>query len=206
MQACAPRGPRGRPPAPPADATLWGLKVNSVATKPVSAGGGKLLVPLLVGTSGDPSASKTSVQLTWLTSHAPLGDNGSLALPPPSVDLPTAALSAEISFPEGYEVNFTGSLRPVKHFSQPKPSPVSYQTDREVVPESYDFASAPPPRSASSRGAGVKAKVPKAGKRYLLEQLLVLPPGARLTATYGPPAPTETAATGWAESLRNALR
>lgn len=187
----------------PASATLWALKVNSVATKPVRTAQNRLLVPLLVGSPGRSGASKASVQLTWLTSQEPLGGNGTLKLHPPGVDMPIAALSAEVFLPEHHELRFGGSMKRVERFSQPQPSPVSYQTEKEVVPDGFDFATAPPPRSSGAGAAGVRAKVPKSGKRHLLEQLLVLPPGAQLTVDY---RPAEQPIESWGSFLKTAWR
>eukprot|EP00933_Yihiella_yeosuensis_P045557 TRINITY_DN40951_c0_g1_i1.p1 TRINITY_DN40951_c0_g1~~TRINITY_DN40951_c0_g1_i1.p1 ORF type:complete len:762 (-),score=87.61 TRINITY_DN40951_c0_g1_i1:434-2719(-) len=170
----------------PKNATLWTLKVNSVDTKPVRGRDGSLLVPLLVGTGNDGgvSASKTSVELVWLTDMSPLEPlNGTLALDPPRVDLPVSTLMVQLNFPESYQANFSGSLREVEKFSQSQPTPISYETGEDVVERGFDFGSMPPPRS-KVKSSGVQAKLPKTGKRYLFEELLVVHGQAKLEVRY----------------------
>jgi len=177
---------RGIPP----DATLWSLKVNSVDTKPVRGRNGALMVPLLVGAAAamqDDASSRSSVELAWLLTHSPLGNNGSIDLAPPQLDVPISALSVEVQFPNAYDVHFTGSLMRVSSFSQKQPSSVSYETGSSMIAKDFDFPSMPPPGSASSSREGVKAKVPRLGRRYAFEKLLVVNDSASLSASYGPP-------------------
>lgn len=183
----------------PASATLWSLKVNSLDTKPVRGREGAVMVPLLVGSQGSGEGGavpKTSVELAWLSTRNALGQNGTIDLNPPRIDVPISALSVEVQFPNGYLVNFTGSLEEVSKFSQRQPSAKNYETGKEVTEKDFDFASmAPPSRGSSSSQAGVKAKVPKMGSRYLFERLLVVNGSATLSVAYTQPPSNEPK--GW---------
>jgi len=190
----------------PQAATLWSVKVNSLSTKPARGSKASLLVPLMVGSGGEDGAvaAKSSVELAWLTSADPLREHGTMVLDPPSIDLPLSVLLAEVHFPDAFEVNFTGSVKQVQRFSQPQPSPVSYETGEDVVPKDFDFAAM---GGASIKGghkgsAGVKAKMPKYGHRYLFEQLLVVNGSAHLNLTFGPlPVNKSDGQGSWAETL-----
>lgn len=179
----------------PASATLWSLKVNSLDTKPVRGRQGALMVPLLVGPQGTAEGGgvpKTSIALAWLSTREPLGENGTLDLFPPQVDVPISALSSEIQFPDGYLVNFTGSLTKVDKFSQRQPTTVNYETGQDIVVDNFDYNSkALPNRGSSGSKAGVKAKIPKAGTRHLFEKLLVVNGSATLSVAYSKPVQHE---------------
>merc|ERR1712217_357643 len=104
---------RGLPP----DARLTSLMVNSLPAKPVRGKHGALLIPLLVGTSSDGAGvQKTSVELTYLSQHAPLTDNGSVQLAPPRLDVPISTLLMDVQFPENYVLKFGGTLQKVSRF------------------------------------------------------------------------------------------
>jgi len=187
----------------PNSATLWSLKVNSLDTKPVRGREGALMVPLLVGSQGsaeDGGVAKTSIELAWLSTCNPLGDNGTLDLTSPQVDVPISALSVEVQFPNSYFVNFTGSLAQVDKFSQRQPTIKNYETGKEVAPREFDFASMPPPRRGSSgANGGVKARVPQTGTRYMFEKLLVVNGSATLSVAYNTSNPPQET-TGWLPS------
>lgn len=150
----------------PKEATIWSLRVNSLSAQPARGDDGKLLVPLLVGVPGESNegVQKTSVELTWMTKHPALGENGTISLSPPQLDMPTSALSIELQFPDEYLVNFTGSLKQVKLFSH-------------KLPHAKDFHSTKPKASA-------KASLPKQGARYRFEKILVVGSNAILQAIY----------------------
>jgi len=198
---------RGIPPA----ATLWSLKVNSLAAKPVLGPKGSLMVPLLVGPSfgvdGGASA-KTSVELAWLSQHEPLGASGNFSLNPPQLDMPISALSVEVQFPGAYMVSFAGSMEQVQRFSQKQAVSVSYDYGEEIVAKDFDFASMPPPTGGGAAPKeGVKAKVPKVGTRYRFEKVLVVNGSATLSASYSPAPPMpSTDSTGWAVWAASMLR
>jgi len=149
------------------------------------------------GSASGAASMKTSVELAWLMPIAPLGNNGTLQLNPPRVDMPVSALSVEIQFPENYVVNFTGSLKRVNEFSGAQPNPVSYETGEEVIEKGFDFGSAPRPKTS-----GVRAKLPQAGSRYRFEKLLVINGSATLSALYSQPVVHES---GWLAELKSAL-
>jgi len=175
----------------PDSATLWGLKVNNIDTKPVRGRHGGLMVPLLVGPQGQADAGlvpKTSIELAWLSTSDALGENGTLVLNPPQVDLPISALSVEIQFPEGYVVNFSGSLLHVDKFSQRQPRVVNYETGQDMTTGEFDFNSMPRQKGGSSSKAGVKAKAPKMGTRHFFEKLLVVNGSAALSVAYSRPS------------------
>lgn len=193
----------------PGDATLWSLRVNSMPTTPVRGKNGTLMVPLLVGTSGESNqggmASKASVELAWMSQQAGLGDNGTLALSPPGIDMPISALSVEVQFPDAYEANFTGTLKRVSLFSHKQPSAVNYQTDRKVVEKDHKFGS--PPAPSQQTEAGVRATMPRQGTRYRFERILVVGDNAALSAQYATKvnASAECEASWW-ESLSSQIR
>ncbi|CAE6942483.1 unnamed protein product [Symbiodinium natans] len=169
----------------PQEAMIWTTRVNSVSAKPVRGRSGSLLVPLMVGNAAAAALqAKTSVEVAWLSSMTPLAANGTLRLNPPSVDVPIAALSMEVSFPEGYDVNFTGSLKQVESFAQKQPTVVNHETGDEVVHKDFDFASMPPPSKTQSKNMGVRSKVPRSGQRWRFEQLLVVDGSAHLELAY----------------------
>jgi len=172
----------------PAAATLWSLKVNSIDTKPVRGRQGSLMVPLLVGPQGHAEGGtvpKTSIELAWLATGEALGENGTLDLNPPRIDMPISALSVEVQFPSDYVVNFTGTLMEVDKFSQKQPKVINYETGSDVTQNEFDFNSMPKEgRGSSGSKVGLKAKVSKTGKRYMFEKLLVVNDSATLTAVY----------------------
>jgi hypothetical protein len=184
----------------PDSATLWGLKVNSINTKPVRGRHGALMVPLLVGPQGHADGGlvpKTSIELAWLSTPDALGENGTLVLNPPQVDLPVSALSVGIQFPQGYLVNFSGSLLQVDKFSQRQPRVVNYETGQDMSTQEFDFNSMPGQKSGSGSKAGVKAKVPKMGTRHLFEKLLVVNGSAALSVAYSRPPSTQSETRWW---------
>jgi len=128
----------------------------------------------------------------------PLGDNGTVVLDPPRVDLPVSALNVEIYFPEKYTVSFVGTLRNVSRFSHTRPSPVNYETGDEVVTKDFAFTGMPPTSKAQAKTAGVKAKIPREGHKYLLEELFIVNGSARLAANYGQ---TIASSRSWSESI-----
>jgi hypothetical protein len=190
----------------PASATLWSLRVNRLATTPVRGRDGTLMVPLLVGTSGESndggSAMKASVELSWMTEHAPLGENGTVVLSPPRVDMPVSALSVEVQLPEQYIANFTGTLQNVSIFSQRQPRAVNYQTDSHVVETDYRFSVAP----AQSDKSTVKVKIPRQGKRYRFEKILVVGGNAALSVNYTMDRSCATCDAGLWGTVARALR
>jgi len=190
----------------PLTATLLSLKVNSLDTNPVRNREGTLMIPLMVGSGGGPDQLKTSIELVWLCMHAPLGVNGTLDLTPPRVDIPISALSVDVQLPESFQVNFTGSLLRVKSFSQRQPTVVNYETGREVTQKDFDFGSMPSSGGTASSGVGVRAKVPKQGRRYLFEKLLVINGSADLSAAYSLPPPNTTEQWSWISGFGTALR
>jgi len=169
----------------PEAATVWSLRVNSLSTQPVRGRDGTLMVPLLVGKGGDSNdggaASKTSVELAWMTEHSSLGANGSLNLSPPRVDMPVSAMSVEVQLPEIYEVNFTSTLQNVSIFSHKQPHAVNYQTEKHDVEQGFKFGT--PPKPAEPK-ASVKAKIPRQGRRFRFEKILVVGDNAVLSAAY----------------------
>jgi len=153
------------------------------------------MVPLLVGPQGSANAGlvpKTSIELAWLSTLDALGKNGTLVLNPPQVDLPVSALSVEIQFPEGYLVNFSGSLLQAEKFSQRQPRVVNYETGQDMTTQEFNFNSMPRQKSSSGSKAGVKSKAPKAGTRHVFEQLLVVNGSAALSVAYSTPPSIET--------------
>ena len=218
----------------PNGAVIWEVLVNSVPTKPVrgsgtlSGGGGgggggsdvhgggnrsSILIPLLVGSSGvnDGSAQTTSVELAFLSEHNALGDNGTIDLSPPTLDIPATSLSVEIQMPSSYAVNFTGGLTRLKHgkaFSFRQPVVVNYNTGNTMTPDGHQFGFRK--RGGQRRGGesgesgrgehdgmgglsgkggraaavGAGTTTLKSGKAYRFEKLLVVGDGARLKAHY----------------------
>jgi hypothetical protein len=189
----------------PTSATLWSLKVNTLDTKPVRGRQGALMVPLLVGPQGsnkDGAVAKTSIELAWLSTGEALGENGTLELSPPQVDMPISALSVEVQFPAGYRVNFTGTLAQVDKFSQRQPTARNYETGTDVTNHAFDFNSGPSAKGGPSNSkVGMKAKVPKTGARYLFEKLLVVNGSATLSAAYTNTPTSMPKENGWTDGV-----
>lgn len=161
-----------------------------------------LMVPLLVGArqattsshdGDDHLAMKTSVELSWMTEHRPLGVNGTMTLSPPRLDMPISSLQVDVQFPEPLSTKFTNgnsetlTMKNVVAFTKPTPYGVNYQTDRKLVKKGHRFA------SGAAKGAkmSVKTEVPQGGKHYRFEKILVLHDGGSLAVEYWP-APEKT--------------
>jgi hypothetical protein len=182
----------------PKASQVWSLRVNSLATQPVRGGkrhsGAKgaedpadlLMVPLLVGPRPDDDGFglKTSVELSWMTQHEPLGKNGTVVLSPPRLDMPISALSVEVQLPEHLVANFTGSLMNVTTFSGSMPHAVNYETDQHVTRKGHKFATGDLAGHKENSKTSLKAKIPKGGTRYRFEKILVIGDGAALSASY----------------------
>lgn len=166
----------------PPDARLWSLLVNSKPAKPVQGKDGKLLIPLLVGLSGNSNegAQSASIELTYLIQRDPLADGGLVNLAPPSLNIPISKLLVEVQWPKMHHVKFTGSMQRVHTFSHALPQPVNHDVGTAIVAAGFDFNRAP----AYIPKAGVNVQVPRAGEKYRFEQLLVVDGGATLIAEY----------------------
>eukprot|EP00929_Paragymnodinium_shiwhaense_P001120 TRINITY_DN101341_c0_g1_i1.p1 TRINITY_DN101341_c0_g1~~TRINITY_DN101341_c0_g1_i1.p1 ORF type:complete len:708 (+),score=129.82 TRINITY_DN101341_c0_g1_i1:89-2212(+) len=166
----------------PADARLWSLVVNSKPAKPVKGTDGSLLIPLLVGMSGkgNAGAARTSVEVAYLVPRASMGDEGSLDLAPPRLDVPVSKLLAEVQWPETHDVQYKTSAQGVGRFSEAVPKPVNHDVGSDIVQSGFDFNRAPP----QIPKAGVNVQVPRAGTCRKFEQLLVVDGGVTLAATY----------------------
>ena len=178
----------------PRDALLWDLLVNSVPTKAVKGINGTLMVPLLVGRSGlnDGRAEATSVELSYLSTHRPLGPNGTLDLSPPSLDIPIAALSIEARLPSRARYNFTQPQ--VRKFSQSAPVIISNDVGSQVTRTGHPFGFKTKLDKDSPFSPSDKHGVPKAGTAYRFEKLLVLGGDAGLMASYQKIPPKSQAA------------
>lgn len=169
----------------PSDARLTSLTVNSIPAKPVKGKAGSLLIPLLVGTANDGAGmQKTSVELTYLSQHAPLAASGSLELPPPRLDIPISTFLMDLQFPESYKLNFKGTLQKVSRFTHPLPQPVSNDKGTDIVEHGFDFRN----MAQQVKTTGVNASVPKSGQLHRFQQLLVVDDGATLSVDYETPA------------------
>lgn len=166
----------------PADARIWSLIVNSKPAKPVRGEDGNLLIPLLVGVSGNSNvgAQTTSVELVYLRRRDPLGDTGVAQLAPPRLDIPISTLLMEVQWPESHEVKFRCAAKAVQGFSHSLPKPVNHDVGTDMVASGFNFNNAP----AHIPKAGVNVQVPRAGQRHRFEQLLVVDGGATLDAEY----------------------
>merc|ERR1711988_166868 len=127
------------------EAQIWSLMVNSVPAKPVRGKDGALLIPLLVGTGSDSNegAKRTSVEIAFLSQHEALGMRGTIDLAPPMLDIPTSKMLMEVQLPDGYVMEFNGSLQKVQNFSYPLPQPVNYDKGTDIVPYNFNFGSMP---------------------------------------------------------------
>merc|ERR1712217_74844 len=175
------------------------------------------MVPLLAGSPGgaiseDGLASKASVELAWMTEHPELGENGTLSLTPPRVDMPVSALSVELQFPKLYLVNFSGSMRRVQVFSHKQPAAVNYQTERFVVPSDYQFVGDkdwnPEGVETTTKASepNVKATLPKQGRRYRFEQILVVDGNVALNVTYAANRSSDESGKAWWEGISKVVR
>jgi len=186
----------------PADARLWSLMVNSQQAQPVRGKVGALLVPLLVGTAsdGNQGVQRTSVELTYLSQHEPLGPSGELPLAPPRLEVPISTFLMEVQLPQAYEVEFVGPLQEVARFSYPLPRPVDNSKGTDIVPAGFSFGT----MAQEVRRTGVSVEVPRAGQLRRFQRLLVVDGGAAMAATYRTPQ-AEVAELGWARRLGTML-
>jgi len=182
----------------PTDAQSWSLMVNSSPAKPVRGKDGALLIPLLVATGSDNNegAQRTSVEVAFTSQHEALGTNGTKDLAPLRLDIPISKLLMEVQMPEGYVLDFNGSVHKVSSFSSPKPRPVNYDKGTDIVPHNFNFSSMP----AEIPKKGVNVEIPRSGQRHCFERLLVMGDGATLAATYRTTEP-ETSP-GWLEDFK----
>jgi len=181
----------------PSDARLWSLLVNSKPAKPARGEDGSLLIPLLVGVSGNSNdaAQATSVELAYVLKRNSLGDKGVAHLAPPCLDIPISTLLMEVQWPDSQDVKFLASAQAVQTFSHSLPKPVNHDVGTDIVSSGFDFNRAP----AYMPKAGVNVQVPRAGRRHRFEQLLVVDGGATLTAEYHAKVSDETPK-GWRAS------
>lgn len=177
--------------------------VNSVPAKPVRGTDGALLIPLLVGTAsdGNQGVQKTSVEVAYLSQHAPLGAEGTFVLNPPKLDVPISTFLVEVQLPDGYEVEFTGPLQKVDRFSYQLPQPVNNDRGTDIVRYGFNFST----MAQEVKSTGVNVHVPQSGQRFRFQRLLVVDDGAAMTVAYK----TQTSvveARGYLGRLRDLLR
>jgi len=166
----------------PTDARIWSVMVNSRPAKPVRGRDGAHLVPLLVGTANDGNSGvqRTSVEVCYLSNHAPLGNDGKIQLAPPKLAVPISTLLVEVQMPTDYKVEYRASLQQVARFSYPIPQPVDNDKGTDLVPHGFKFG-----REAQElRRTGVNMQVPKAGQCHRFEQLLVVDGDASVEVSY----------------------
>jgi len=104
-------------------------------------------------------------------------------------------LSVDVQFPHDYTVNFTGSLNQVKIFNHKQPHAVNYQTKQDVVEWGYKFGASSP----GTAKASVKATIPKQGRRFKFEKILVVGGNAQLSISYA--ANTTECEKAWWQNL-----
>jgi hypothetical protein len=182
----------------PADARIWSLMVNSVPAKPVRGSDGALLIPLLVGTAsdGNQGVQKTSVEVAYLSQHTPLGGEGTLLVTPPKLDVPISTVLVEVQLPDGYDVEFTGSLQKVERFSYQLPQPVNNDRGTDMVQHGFNFST----MAQEVKSTGVNVRVPQSGQRFRFQRLLVVDGGAAMTVAYKTP-PSTVVARGYLASV-----
>jgi len=187
----------------PPTAASFTVLVNSMPTKPVVGEKGGLSVPLLVGAASEGHAGgsrRSSVELSYLSSGEPLGLNGTLRLPPPSLTIPISVLSVELRLPKGLEYNFSGSFgnESVAKLDYSLPRSVSYQKAKKVTRKGHNFdadAGDDPvledaTRHAEAAERGVKVEMPrKAGLSFFFQKLLVVDTALTLNVDFAPPPP-----------------
>jgi len=181
----------------PSKASMFTLRVNSVPTKPVHGenGDGSVLVPLLLGL--DPEAAnqggvlQTSVEVSYVSTHAPLDRNGTLALSPPRFTLPISVLTAHLRLPKDFEYKFTGGYgEPFDHLAYPIPSSFSYKTGKRVVEKDYEFTAIDDIWAEEEKDktiGAVKIVTPNTGRSFYFQRLLVVDSVLTLDAKYSQP-------------------
>jgi len=161
---------------------IWSSFVNNEPVSPVtdSIGVKVVLVPL---TSTMTSASVvgkddySTVELVYLTRHDKLGDQGTIKIFVPSLDVPINLLATEILFPGYLKTTFdAGDMKQIAAFSLSPPIPISKSTRRIVVPKEYDFLSSQYILEDNELAftSNVRVRLPQVGFPYRFEKLLVL--------------------------------
>ena len=182
----------------PTTASMFTLMVNSVPAKPVEGQGksndnNKILVPLLIGL--DPEAAnegnsmRTSVEVTYVSTHDSLGQNGTLPLAPPSFALPVSVLTSHLRLPLSYEYTFSGDFGTPRtdQLAYPIPAAFTYKTGKRVVEEDYEFSAiddiwAEEDKQETARS--VKIVTPNTGRSFYFHRLFVVDSVLSLNATY----------------------
>jgi hypothetical protein len=186
----------------PADARIWSLMVNSVPAKPVRGSDGALLIPLLVGTASNGNlnqgAQKTSVEVAYLSHHEPLGEEGTLLINPPRLDVPISTFLVELQLPQGYDMEFTGPLQKVDRFSYQLPQPVNNDRGTDLVQYGFNFGT----MAQEVKRTGVNVQVPKSGQHFRFQRLLVVDDGAAMTVAYKKTLPEKPAPVGRLDNFK----
>lgn len=178
----------------PASFKVWSLFVNNLPTQPVKNGKDtqSILIPLLPGSgvSNDGSCQTYTVELTYVSTHDPLGEAGNITILPPKIDLPISVMTAEIEAPPGYNWEWkSAGLQQVSKFSHKKPMTVNSNKDKHVVSSTHDFRYVL--EDTDTAGKSVRVKVPTTGRSVKFERLLVIVDTPSLLGMYvTPPLPT----------------
>ena len=183
----------------PSSASMFTLLVNSVPAKPVEGDRDSILIPLLIGfnpeTANEGDSLRTSVELSYFSSHEALGHNGMLHLAPPQLTLPVSVVTIELWLPESHDYKISGDFgsKPSSRLEYPIPSAFSYATGKRVVEKDYKFSVIDdvwPEDTEGGKVETVKIVVPRIGNSYYFQRLLVIETVPLLEANY-----TERAAT-----------
>mmetsp|Transcript_19990 Transcript_19990/g.28989 ORF Transcript_19990/g.28989 Transcript_19990/m.28989 type:complete len:750 (+) Transcript_19990:36-2285(+) len=187
----------------PTTASKFTVMVNSVPAKPVQGDGRKnsILVPLLIGLDQEAANEggnlRTSVEVSYFSTHDNLGKNGTLSLNPPWFELPISVVTAHLRLPMSdenpFNYTFSGDFgsKPLRHLDYPIPDAFSYTTAKRVVPDDYEFSIVDDmwpedeenDRSASKVGA-VKIVTPLTGRSFFFQRLLVVDKELALNVTF----------------------
>jgi len=187
----------------PTTASKFTVMVNSVPAKPVQGEGRKnsILVPLLIGLDQEAANEggnlRTSVEVSYFSTHDNLGKNGTLSLNPPWFELPISVVTSHLRLPMSdenpFNYTFSGDFgsKPLRHLDYPIPDAFSYTTAKRVVPDDYEFSIVDDmwpedeenDRSASKVGA-VKIVTPLTGRSFFFQRLLVVDKELALNVTF----------------------
>ena len=192
----------------PDDASMYTLDVNSISAKPVlnDQASNSILVPLLIGLDSEAAneghSLRTSVELSYVSSHDAMSQNGTLSLSPPHFKLPVSVETVHLQLPKGrYDYNFTGDFsrsRNGKEFAIP--AAFAYGQGRRVVEEDYQFSFSDDILAAEDnkrKTESVKMVTANTGSSFYFHRLMVVDSAPELTVSYADRPKTTPQTKSW---------
>ncbi len=179
----------------PPGAELWSTSVGGRGVQPAKGSDGRVMVPLLRSQEQGGVLSAFTVDVVYVEKGDPTGTGGrgrfTAVLPKP--DAPSTYVAWTVYSPQGAKVQRLGqdgSLRRVKHLSNPIPSQAYVYTNAGAVPEVAQQAAAaknagPMGGGALAQGAApVEVALPLTGVATNFEKLLAFGEDETLTVSF----------------------